>query len=247
MKKIVVVSLAIVATMLFRYNARADLHILGVGDIVGAGGVSHQLIYDDVLDITWLDFTHPRFSSGDQMDWASGLEVVFNGRVFGNWRLPGADESRVNLTGPWEDMEGRPVGWGYKGPDETGHYDYYRGHNMFNSEMGHLFYESLENKGVYAADGTERPFGEYGLDIIGPFTDLKPAVYWTGTGYSEAAASQWYFVFFDGYQGSMAADDPYYALAVHPGDVSAVPIPGAVWLLGSAFFGLVSLRVRLGK
>jgi hypothetical protein len=34
-------------------------------------------------------------------------------------------------------------------------------------------------------------------------------------------------------------------MAVHPGDVSAVPIPGAVWLFGSALLGLIGIRKEM--
>jgi len=36
----------------------------------------------------------------------------------------------------------------------------------------------------------------------------------------------------------------YYALAVRPGDVSAVPVPAAVWLFGSGLMGLLGLARR---
>ena len=38
-----------------------------------------------------------------------------------------------------------------------------------------------------------------------------------------------------------------YALAVSPGDVSAVPEPGAAWLLGVGLLGLMGLSVARRK
>jgi hypothetical protein len=60
---------------------------------------SYKLIYDDQLNITWLDFT--RWGKGiyDTMDrqvtWASELEVDFNGQIIDDWRLPTADAGNV--------------------------------------------------------------------------------------------------------------------------------------------------------
>ncbi len=34
------------------------------------------------------------------------------------------------------------------------------------------------------------------------------------------------------------------ALAVHPGDVAAVPVPAAAWLLGSGLLGLIGVARR---
>jgi len=39
-------------------------------------------------------------------------------------------------------------------------------------------------------------------------------------------------------------DQGYYAWAVYSGDVSAVPVPAAVWLFGSGLMGLVGLDRR---
>jgi hypothetical protein len=62
--------------------------------------------------------------------------VEYDGQIFSDWRLPIIDASI-------------PVGtsYGYIGPNGDGSYSYQYGYNMTNSELGHLFYETLGNVG----------------------------------------------------------------------------------------------------
>jgi hypothetical protein len=108
------------------------------------------------------------------------------------------------------------------GPDGTGPgpYNYDR-----NSEMGHQYYVEWGN----AAGG--------GPHNYAPFTNIARDWYWSSTELGSDYA--YYFMFANGWQW----DDPKWAghraLAVRNGDV---PIPGAVWLLGSGLLGLVGLK-----
>ncbi|MBU1053370.1 MAG: DUF1566 domain-containing protein [Proteobacteria bacterium] len=103
------------------------------------------------------------------------------------------------------------------------------GYNQTTSEMGHLYYTSL----LKPAFG---PLGD-----TSPFDNLQANEYWSGT--TEDSLSAWYFNFYyGGLQGTVAKWYGDYALAVRPGEVSAVPIPGAIWLLGSGLIGLVGVK-----
>lgn len=77
--------------VLFSGNALASLYLRGLGIITsgseGSGG-SYKLIYDDVLDITWLDYTKSLNNWDSQMAWAGALEVTFDDQTFHDWRLP---------------------------------------------------------------------------------------------------------------------------------------------------------------
>jgi hypothetical protein len=98
-------------------------------------------------------------------------------------------------------------------------------------EMGHLYYDELGNQ-------TGGP-----LTNVGPFTNLRADLYWTGTEIDTFHA--WYYAFLNGSQGDVDKGlYPYFygALAVHDGNVSAVPLPGAVWLLSSGLIGLIGIR-----
>ncbi len=103
------------------------------------------------------------------------------------------------------------------------------------SEMGHLYYASLGKP----AGG---PWGN-----PSPFDNLQSYYYWSGTEYSPDPDHAWLYLFNYGYQDTIWKDFTYYALAVRPGQVSAVPIPGAVWLLGSGLIGLMGFRRNFSK
>ena len=86
------------------------------------------------------------------------------------------------------------------------------------------------------------------LKNTGPFNNLQADDYWSGTEYSLHPYYAWFFGFNDGFQGR---DGKYQfdwlALAVRPGEVSAVPVPATVFLLASGLLGLVGLRRRVRK
>lgn len=110
--------------------------------------------------------------------------------------------------------------------------------NCVKSEMGHLYYTELGNTSIG------------GLVNKGPFTNIQtsatlPIAYWTGTDYlpvDPAAPAAWAFNFTDGYQGPSTKVHQYYALAVHNGNIAPIPLPGAVWFLGSGLIRLLGVR-----
>lgn len=186
--------------------------VLGLSTMSNAALINNGngLIYDDDLNITWLqEPNNNRLTWEQAKEWASGLK---NGGVDDGWRLP--------IVDPMEP------------------------YNRNTSEMGHLFYTELGNK----AD----PEG-HGLVNKDPFTNLAPSVYWTGTEGGYNSLGQLYimgFDFSDGNQGALYLYK-YNALAVHSGNIGApvqtiapVPIPAAMWLLGSGLVGLIGLKKK---
>ncbi len=132
-----------------------------------------------------------------------GYSVSWNG----DWRLP------LTVDGP--DV------LGYDGTTTSGY-------NITSSEMGHLYYTDLGNKGSYDTFGN--PTGCYSncLTNTGPFTNLQPHNYWSGTEYAANPSFAWHFDFFSGGHGANNKDgfgDDVYALAVHSGDIAVVPEP----------------------
>ncbi|MGD0958478.1 MAG: DUF1566 domain-containing protein [Methylomonas sp.] len=100
-----------------------------------------------------------------------------------------------------------------------------------NSQLAELFYNELNG-----AAGSPIP--------TGPFSNVQSYVYWSGTEYSALPSYAWIFMTNAGNQGLNGKDGQFYAWAVSPGQVSAVPVSGAVWLFGSAIAGFGMLGRR---
>jgi hypothetical protein len=92
---------------------------------------------------------------------------------------------------------------------------------------------------------------------FGAFVNLQAALapgnpsrfynYWSSTEYAPGSTA-YYFFFDEGGQGIDYEWAPFFALAVHSGDVGApVPIPGAILLFAPGLLGLAAVRRRLKK
>jgi len=74
--------------------------------------------------------------------------------------------------------------------------------------------------------------------------NLGQGRYWSGTEFAPSTFSAWTFNFATGKQFTSVKTTPTFALAVRSGNVSAVPVPAAVWLFGSGLIGLLGLAHR---
>ena len=192
---------------------------------VRLGGLA---LYDHDRDITWLananagagsTFDDGASSTDGRMTWASANAWAASLTVggFTDWRLPTTvqpDPSCGFQTG-----DTPPQGYGA---------------NCTGSEIGHLFYDEL---GVTAGSSI--------LTSTDPdlalFSNVQTNYYWSGTEFAPDPIKAWSFLTDGGSQLVNNKYSSYFAWAVRSGDVSVVPIPAAVWLLGSGLIGLLAV------
>lgn len=115
--------------------------------------------------------------------------------------------------------------------------DFRSGYGCTGSEMGNLFYNVLGGVGGGAI--TTIHTDNYDL-----FSNVQSTRYWSATENTVDEVKAWYFNMNDGFPSYTDKVFYNYAWAVHDGDVSAVPVPAAVWLFGSGLIGLVGFARR---
>lgn len=196
--------------------------------LVDRGG---GLIYDNDRNITWLSNANlgagssfdDGFSNTDgamtwqnAVNWAADLSYFDSVRnvTYTDWRLPTTPVPDATCTTP-----GPSFGTGCTG-----------------SELGHMYNTEL-------AGTVTSPASDTGAPPSGPFTNLQADGYWSGTQFDATFA----YVLNFGFSGQQAADNKtigYFAWAVRDGDVGAIPVPAAAWLLASGLLGLIGFARR---
>ena len=207
-------------TGLFSVSAQAALYDRGNG-----------MIYDDVLDITWLQDANYAYTSGydadGKMTWqqANAWAAQLDHGGYNDWRLPSA-----NLI------------------DETGNctISCNLGYNNTNSEIGHMYYNNLGNVGMYDSNGvlqagygiTNSSFADASTGNSVSILNIQEDHYWLEDESEFFFLDAWFFDTTDGNQYYELKINSSSAWAVRDGDVTAVPIPAAAWLFGSAIVAL---------
>ena len=233
----------LLAAALFAPAAHAELQ----GRDLDVSKPGFEAYYDTALNITWLaDFgrvssfdADARLSWNDAQSWIASLNQQHLYGVEG-WRLPkvtpvnGSSFQLGNTNNGRTDIgvAATGTGWGTA------------------SEMGHLYYVTLANKGLCTPTvlGTDscstQPGWSPTVKNFGPFTGLTTFVFWSGTTLPGQPDKAFYFYAYYGNQNVMSKAETYSAIAVRDGDIAAaVPEPG-VWALMLAGLAGLALRAR---
>lgn len=229
-------------------TAQAALHDRGGG-----------LIYDDVLNITWLqDANYAKTSGYWQQDpnfaitvgyhadglmtwaeattWAATLSiyVAVNNVTYDDWRLPTV-----------RPVNGQSFNFNQSNDGST---DYGFNITSPSSELAYMFYVNLGNVGYYTTDGALS--GCYVdpnntcLDNVGPFTNLhSDRSYWSDTSYTPNPGDKLNFTMGWGRQQPVLDVNYQYAWAVRDGDVAAIPEPETYGMF-LAGLGLLAFKLR---
>jgi hypothetical protein len=208
--------------------------------LVDRGG---GLVYDTVLDITWLaDMNHAQTqydnsggalgTADGQMEWLQANiwahELVYGG--YTDWRLPTVvqpDASCSSQVDPGDGSGVRSSGTGCVG-----------------SEMGHLFYIDLGGEaGESLLDATGDTAQE--MANLALFTNVQSSLYWSSTNYAPDNQFAWAFWTANGLQSAPNKDFQLHAMAVRRGDsISTVAEPSAAALALVALGLLAGLRTH---
>lgn len=204
------------------------------------------LIYDTDLNVTWLqDANYAKTSGYDDdghMDWSTAVTWAANLSYYDSVRDVTYDDWRLPTT----------TDTGSPGCDMVAYSGAECGYNVdpASSEMAHLYFTELGNLSYRTASGAVS--GAYAggtnpsstLDNTGPFTNFQSSFYWSGTEYASDTTAAWAFVSSDGYQAMNSKEHGgFFALAVRPGDVAAVP-EAETYALMLAGLGLIGWRAR---
>jgi hypothetical protein len=206
------------------------------------------MLYDSVLNITWLQDANYAKTSGydadgrmnwsDASTWAANLS--YGG--FSDWRL--ATNTAVSGAA-WE------YSFSYGGNTDFG-----ENITSPHSELSYMYYVNLDLKGDHNPNGSLQPNSGIrgngtvgGQANIGLVQNLQGDNYWSEAVYAQYAGQTdqaWQFFFGNGTQTFRPKVNTMYAWAVRAGDVAAVPEPDTYAML-LAGLGLIGAMARWGK
>ncbi len=208
--------------------AQASLTTIGTAgyDSDGNGAIqtdeNYNLIWNDNNNgnsVVWLDYRQPVATWESQNAWVSNIDSDPTGFVIN--LDPGYSVDWIDADRRLPSADANPQ----------------TGYNQTSSEMGHLWYTELDfNEG-------DTPTAEE-LNASN-FDWLFNSFFWTST--AGTAGTAWEFHMANGSQYCPADYTSHYGLAVRSGQVLEIPVPGAIWLLGSGSVVLIEPWANKGK
>lgn len=191
-------------------------------DLNGDGTV--DAFYDTVLDLTWLananagagsvyDSAGYSSATDGSMSWANANAWAASLEVFGmtGWRLPKTLDTGTPGCN-WSNAGGTDCGYNVQTVSADGLIVY--------SEMAHMHYVTLGNKGACAVGDVSCPHPPQWMQInTGNFEDLESWVYWSSSTVPNPSAAAWSFDFRTGVQDGHTQPLEFKAWAVRAGDV----------------------------
>lgn len=185
------------------------------------------LVYDDILNVTWLQDANYAKSSGYDADglmsWASAKAwaAQLNYGGISGWRLPTVKP----IGADWN------LDYFYDGSTDVGFNT-----NSPNNEFAFMYFNNLGLKSTISPSGTHQPTGLTGYsNDIGPVKNLIAYAYWTGTAFPLWPTGEAFdFYVAEGLQDYYFQDVELHAWAVHDGDIANInhtPEPGTAALM----------------
>lgn len=259
----------IASSLIVAALASGSAHAVLEGRNMDGNAATFEAYYDTVLNITWLADANYAQTSGYDVDgamnwaaantWAANLSFFnpITNQTYDNWRLPTAKP--VNGSNFIYNNS-------YNGSTDVGYNISEVGsvsEGFLGNEMAHLFYNTLGYLGscdpsTSTADFCGTQYGTVGMLNPEPFINLADRYYWSDVSESgdmtfvsggvtyvlPGSDKAWVFSFDYGFQKTFETDGYFfYALAVSPGDIAAVP-EAQTYALMLAGLGLVGWRAR---